>query len=342
MNTNIHNLIKSEYEKRQKASIDELARRRSEIFLKIPMIQDMEDEMHCLGIKYSRMILSTGNTSDETIHELSAMMRRMVAEKERLLIREGYPVSYLDIAHQCPLCKDTGIVEEDDGPRRCFCYNQLLLNHLYNQSNVKLVEAENFSKFDESYYPDIVDELKYDVKKSPRENILGIKDKCMQFIENFSSPEEKNLYFCGSTGVGKTFMANCIAAELMSRGKTVLYQSASLLFDTISEYKMKAFRDDNFEISFYKNIFEAELLIIDDLGTESQSSARYGELLNILNTRYSNNLSRPCKTIISTNIEPEKLFERYTERVESRIIGNFAMYKFAGKDIRKIKRQKVK
>jgi DNA replication protein DnaC len=199
--------------------------------------------------------------------------------------------------------------------------------------------VENFQTFDETCYPLEVNESKYGIKKSPREHILGIKEKCQKFTSNFCVPEEKNLFFCGPTGVGKTFMTNCIAAEILNSGRTVLYQPAPSLFEAISQYKQKAFREnEEFEDACYRNIFDVELLIIDDLGTETKSSARYAELLNILNVRQANNLLRPCKTIISTNMEPGDLYDEYTERVASRIIGSFAMFRFAGEDIRTLRK----
>jgi DNA replication protein DnaC len=338
MSMNIHNAIKNEYDRRQKQARDELVRRKEEVFIKIPRIKDIEDEITRLGLRYNKMILHGRSDADRVLHELSLCIERLKDEKKQLLLKNGYKPGYLEIAYHCSRCCDTGFIKSSTGMEKCFCYKQLLINYLYDQSNLMLAKTENFQFFDETLYPDDVDEKRYGIKKSPRENICGIREKCMKFIENFDSPEEKNLFFCGPAGVGKTFMANCIAAEIMKLGKTVLYQTAPLLFDTISDYKVRAFKDEYYEDTAYKKIFDVELLIIDDLGTESQSAARYAELLNILNTRQINNLSKPCKTIISTNIEPDKLFEFYTERVESRIIGSFALYKFAGKDIRKIKK----
>ena len=97
-------------------------------------------------------------------------------------------------------------------------------------------------------------------------------------------------------------------------------------------------KDVDYDKSNYKSIFDADLLIIDDLGIETQSAARYAELLNILNTRQSNNMVKSCKTIISTNISIEELYEHYTERVASRITGFFDVIRFAGEDIRRLKK----
>ena len=224
-----------------------------------------------------------------------------------------------------------------------YLHKQLYINHLFNQSNLKLLLEENFSSFNENFYPVEVNEPKYGIKISPRENILRIKNRVLNFIENIDKPEEKNIFFCGATGVGKSFMINCIASELLSKGRTVLYQTAPYLFKIINEYRLRSFKDDDgYEDSSYENIFNVDLLIIDDLGTESPSAARYAELLNILNTRQENNLVKACKTIISTNIGINKLHEYYDERVASRIIGGFDLFKFAGQDIRMLKKNEPK
>lgn len=338
MNPDVHNTIKIEYEKRQKLAHDSLMQRRSEVYAKIPEIEKIENEIKHIGIKYNKMILLGAATSVEAASELEIRIEDLKKQKQELLVSRGYIPGFLEISYQCPKCNDTGFIEGGKGSVRCSCYSQLLINQLFRQSNLKLIDNENFSTFNEKFYPDVINESVYGIKKSPYENINIIKEKCIQFVENFTWPEEKNLFFFGPTGVGKTFMANCIAAEILNQGRTVLYQTAPLLFDTIGSYKIKNFKDEDFEDAGYKNIFEVELLIIDDLGTESQSSARYAELLNILNTRQLNNLTNPRKTIISTNIAPGQLHEYYTERVASRIIGSFALFKFAGEDIRKLKR----
>jgi DNA replication protein DnaC len=338
MGINIHNLIKKEYEKRQQQAYNSLEQRRREVYSDIPEISDIENQIRMTGIKYNKMILLSGEKTDKLAAELLSKIESLEKQKNILLANRGYHPEYLQIKYICESCKDTGFIEGETGFEKCSCYKQLLINHLYNQSNLKLAETENFSTFNENFYSDAVDEDRYGIKKSPRDNILGIKERCLNFIKRFADPHEKNLFFCGPTGVGKTFMANCIAYELINMGRTVLYQTAPVLFDTISEYKMKAFREEGFEDCAYKNLFQVELLIIDDLGTETRTPARYAELLNILNIRQINNLSRPCKTIISTNLEAHNLRDYYTERVESRIIGNFALIKFVGEDIRNIKK----
>ncbi|HHW00903.1 MAG TPA: ATP-binding protein [Clostridiaceae bacterium] len=334
---NIYSAIKAEYDKRQKAAYDALEQRKSIVYEKIPRLREIDEEIQTLGLKYNKKILLTSGSKELLISDFNFRIGSLKEEKIQLLEEAGFPKDYLEPVYQCSQCKDTGFISTQKGDIKCACYKQQLINLLYSQSNLKLAEFENFSTFNENYYPDVVDEQKYGIKKSPRRQILGIKEDCLKFIENFRSPDTKNLFFCGPAGVGKTFMTNCIAVELLNRGITVLYQPAPVLFNTINEYKLRSLKDDTYQDAGYKSIYDVELLIIDDLGTESPSAARYADFLTLLSTRQANDFSKPCKTIISTNIDIKKMYEYYDERIVSRIIGYFDIYKFAGEDIRKLK-----
>ena len=342
MNENIYAIIQSEYDKMRRDAYERLLLRKREVYSRIPELEQIEGKIAAEGIKLNKMILlgagaGKDDFSREIAEELSFKIDELKNKKTKLLTGAGYPEDYLEPVYTCSECRDTGYVESGGRSSMCACYRQKLINLMFENSNLRLAQKENFSAFNIEYYPDTVSESRYGIKKSPRSQILEIKESCVKFIENFASPEEKNLFFCGPAGVGKTFMANCVAMELMKRGATVLYLTAPVLFSTINEFRSRSFKDEEFRDRSYKNILETELLIIDDLGTESPSAARYAELLTILNTRQNNNLSRPCKTIISTNIDIKKMYDYYDERIVSRIIGNFNMFRFAGDDIRKIK-----
>jgi len=338
-NSNIYSLIKKEYEQKQALAYRKLMEKKRELFFRIPELQDIEDKIQKIGFTYSKLILSGKKSSDTEVSALLFDMEKLRSKKKELLKANNYSEEDLEPEYECKICKDTGFVDDNGVAVKCSCYRQKVINYLYNQSNLSRIEQENFDTFNENYYPDVVDEKRYGIKISPRENILRIKERCMAFIENFDSPNEKNLFFSGPTGVGKTFMASCIARELINRGKTVLYQTAPVLFNTINEFKFRQSSvNEELNDAAYRNIFEVELLIIDDLGIEPATSARYAELLTILNTRQDNNYNHPCKTIISTNIGPKQLYEFYTERVASRIVGYFDRLMFAGEDIRMLKK----
>ena len=127
-------------------------------------------------------------------------------------------------------------------------------------------------------------------------------------------------------------MSNCIANEVLKKGKTVLYQTAPVLLESVIDYKMS--KQKNSVDNIYQSVLEADLLIIDDLGTESLNSMKLSELFTILNTRILNLNNRITKTIISTNLSIREIFSTYEERIGSRIAGYYDIYYFFGDDLR--------
>ena len=89
-------------------------------------------------------------------------------------------------------------------------------------------------------------------------------------------------------------------------------------------------------IAAHQNIFECDLLIIDDLGTEFSNSFTTSQLFLCINER----LLRQKSTIISTNLNLNQMIDMYSERTWSRISSNYSLIKLFGDDIRIKKRQK--
>lgn len=338
MNRDIYNTIQREYERRQKQAIDLSEQRKAELYQSLPELAEIEAKINSIGVRYARLMLSHGIDRSLLLDELNNKTNELLRLKADILDKNHIAADYLEIPYQCLLCNDTGFVSGSVGSQRCACYKQQVISYLFSQSNINLNGNESFSAFDDSLYPDEADAGKFGITISPQENIRLIKSTCMDFIKNFDDVNQKNLFLNGRTGVGKTFLSFCIARELLEQGRTVLYLTAPALFDIITEHKMMASKDEFYNDERYKSIFSVELLIIDDLGTEPLSDARYAELLNILNTRQSANSVSACKTIISTNLGPKKLFELYTERVASRIMGHFERLILAGIDIRSLRR----
>lgn len=334
MNRDIHNIISREYESRQKLSAEMLEQRKTETYAKIPRLLEIDNQINHLGIKYNKLILTSSGNKNDILAELDENIALLSKEKAELLKKNGISSEFLKPKYQCAKCCDTGYINASGGSERCSCYKQQIISHLFSKSNISLSGAECFDNFNDDLYPDEIDAAKYGIIISPRENINIIKNACRQFIGNIDDPNRKNLFFSGRTGVGKTFLSFCIGRELINQGRTVLYLTAPMLFDIITEYKIKAFKEDTYNDDRYQSIFSVELLIIDDLGTEPLSDARYAELLNILNIRQARDAVSACKTIISTNMGPKKLFELYSERIASRINGLFDRHLLAGRDIR--------
>lgn len=127
-------------------------------------------------------------------------------------------------------------------------------------------------------------------------------------------------------------MSNCIANELLKKGKTVLYQTSPVLLESVIDYKMS--KNKSSLDNIYNSVLNCNLLIIDDLGTESLNSMKLSELFTILNTRILNLNNKITKTIISTNLDLNDIFRIYEERIGSRIIGYYDIYRFFGEDLR--------
>lgn len=325
-------LIEYEYKKR-KAELD-LDIRKKKLYKQIPKLQEIEDKLYTLSLNNAKNILLGKSDSFNYKNEVELLKK----EKENILKQNNISSSFLQPNYECNYCKDTGYIQHlEKESQICHCLKQRLLDISYNKSNISNLSNENFEKFNENIFSDVINVKKYQMNVSPRQNILGIKQKCIEFINNFDNPNYKNLLFTGNTGLGKTFMSNCIANELIKRGKNVLYQTAPVLLETIIDNKMNKYKTSSQE-NFYKNVLESDFLIIDDLGTECINTMKLSELFTILNTRLLNLNNKITKTLISTNLGINNIFSIYEERIGSRIAGFYDIYYFFGEDLRLIKK----
>ena len=318
----------------QKQSIELAAeRKKEEIYSKNKRLQDIDEKLNSSAISTIKDILTNGNA--DSILDLNANIDNLKKEKEHILKELNINLEDLEPQYSCSICKDTGYITNNYESSLCNCVKQKLFDLEYNKSNIGNLEKENFETFDLTYYSNEVNEQKYKSNISPKENMKNIEKIAKQFIQNFENPEEKNLLFTGNTGLGKTFLSNAIAKELLSKGKTVLYQTSSVMLDTIIDYR---FGKEDVSKDIYQNLLDVDLLIIDDLGTETMNSMKFTELFNIINTRLLNQNNHITKTIISTNLNLQNLFANYDERIVSRLIGSYNICRFFGEDIRLKKR----
>lgn len=329
MNNDVLNSLLREFDqKRIRAELD-LEKRKISLYKLIPELEEIENEINSFSINNAKNILNNIKSNDYSLN-----IEKLKNKKKELLEKNNISENYLKPFYECKICKDTGyFLDNKYRTNMCNCLRQRILNISYNQSNMSNLKKENFLTFNENKFSNEVDFAKYKLNISPRKNMINIKQKCLSFVENFDDPNSKNLLFTGNTGLGKTFMSNCIANELLQRGKSVLYQTAPVLLETIINNKMNKNKTPNQDL-FYKNVLEADLLIIDDLGTESLNSMKLSELFTILNTRLLNLNSKITKTIISTNLSIDNIFRTYEERIGSRIAGYYDIYYFFGEDLR--------
>nr|WP_317356895.1 ATP-binding protein [uncultured Tyzzerella sp.] len=324
---NIYKSVLEEYEYLSDEARKKIDMKKELCYKKCPRIKEIDEELNMTGIKISKAIIYANKDEKlKYIDEIKNITEKLKKEKKLLMEQNGFAKNYFDDVYSCKKCKDTGFINN----KKCECFKQRLINKAYDMSNIaEIIKTENFENFSLDYYSKEVDEKNGD---SPYGNMRLIMRRCSLFIEEFDE-KFKNLVFYGNPGLGKTFLCRSIAKELLDKGKIVLYVTA---FGLLEMFEKEKFNKDNQDVN--KEILdlakEADLLIIDDLGTEFISSFSITELFDIINSRILNKKS----TIISTNLYPEELTKNYSSRIVSRLYGNYEMIKFFGSDIRIMKK----
>ena len=332
MDTTVLKQILREYNIKRQNAITEAEKRKFELLAINPKLSEIETELANISIKTSITLLTAANEEKENIlKDLEKKSKKLIKEKNSILKQLSKSSDYLSPHLECKKCEDTGYVLEDGKTVMCNCLKQKIFNLYYNKSNIGNIDRENFSTFNSRLFSHKSNTELYKSEISPKENIELLKEKALNFINNFDDPTEQNLLFTGNTGLGKTFLSNCIAKEMLQKGKTVLYQTAPVMFDSIQDTK---FGKENTNIDLLDNIYNVDLLIIDDLGTEKITETKISELFTIINTRLLNSNNHITKTIISTNLTIQELVKVYTPRIGSRLAGNYRVLRFFGEDLR--------
>lgn len=313
--------IEREYEEIRRENRKEHDRRVKEIYDEIPQIKEIDSYIKNIAIITAKEQIL--NPEVDSLEKSNLEILKLRAAKEQLLRESGYERDYLDEIYTCSSCKDTGYVNG----KRCSCMENRLAKSLYSLSNISYtLQRENFNTFDLGIFSrEVVEEEGL----SPRENMEMVLKVSRKFIETFNDDNDMNLLFYGPTGQGKTFMINCIAKELLDRNVNVVYQTAFTLCEVMEEQK---FRRSEISDIKYRQLFNADLLIVDDLGIEITNSFTVAGIFNIINKR----LISGKKNVISTNLSPNELTKTYTDRVTSRVFQKFYPIKFFGQDLRLI------
>lgn len=307
---------------RRKEAEAERNQRLAEIEVNAPEIANLNRSlanMNCEMIKVIGGARKQENSHQiiENIKHKNIMTRDTIRE---LLLTCGYPEDYLQYHYFCDVCKDTGFHEGV----RCECFNKLLSKYTTDELNENcMISLHDFGEFRIDYYPNNAGAL------SPKAKMSEIFDYCKSYTDNFNI-NSPSLFFFGKTGLGKTFLSSCIASELLKEGRNVVFGSILNLFRKIEDEHFGRAIGNTTDI-----IVNAELVILDDLGSEFQTSFTDSVLYEIVNDRL--NLNKP--TIISTNLSMKELNTKYNERIVSRLTGCFIPMYFLGEDIRHIMRR---
>ena len=315
--------IRAEYETKAMKAEEAADERREELYRVIPGLRDLDRTLSGFGLRLMKQAMEGGDTQ-AGVASLQAENERIQAARRDLLARYGYPADYCSPRYECPKCRDSGYI----GIRMCTCMRKKLTEAGMTSSGLgSLMKTQSFENFSLDYY-------KNDPAAFARmqDNLQKIR----VYATNFGGPEwgkiAHNMLFFGGTGLGKTHLSTSIARVVIEHGYDVFYNSAvGMLADFETQrFGNSAVLGDADNTSRYTT---CDLLILDDLGTELVNQFTLSVLYTVINTRM--NLAKA--TIISTNLTAAELRKTYSDRITSRLFGEFNPIPFVGTDVRKLK-----
>ncbi len=322
LNHSQYETIMNTYKDIQDRNRHEANRRLQEVYDKIPGYQELDASTGSVSTSFAEELM---NGEPGASDRLRLALASHSQSKKKLLTDAGYPADYLNPIYTCPHCQDTGYLPSSQGPKeKCRCFRRQELAILYEQSNIqKMIEKENFRSLSYEYY-----------EGEDLEHFRRAVDICHNFVQNFKQ-DYQNLFLYGTVGTGKSFLSGCIAEELLKTGHSVIYFSAISLFESLAHMTFDS-RDKSELAELCQDLYECDLVIIDDLGTELTNSFVTSQLFSFLNERHL----RRKSTIISTNLGLEELRDRYSDRIFSRITSHYQLCKLTGPDVRMQKKRK--
>ncbi len=293
---------------------DEYQQLLDKVYSAVPRLAEIDRATAKMGSEAVTLAFS-GNT--EMLNSLKDLCGKLYDEKSKILKSAGIT----EPLAECKLCNDTGYV----GNNVCQCAKSLAKKLLFNELSQSIsLDSACFEDFDLNYYSDVA--TSHGIV--PRKNMTAVFKMAREYALNFST-DSKSLLFMGGVGLGKTHLSVSIIREVINKGFGVIYGSAQNLFSAAEKEHFSYENDDR----RLEAMLSADLLVIDDLGTEFSTSYTQSVFYNIVNTR----INRRLPTIINTNLTLPEIEEKYTARISSRLIGNYSLIKFFGNDIRQQK-----
>ncbi len=316
------------FERDRQARREQFQERRERIFRRQPRLREIDTRLCSTTSRIISQALRRGTDPRAAVAALRDENLGLQAEKRTLLRQLGLPEDALEETPACPLCGDTGY----RGGAVCRCLRSYYAREQQKELSRMLdLGQQSFDSFDLDWYSDRVEPGQ---PKSAREHMEEkVYNSCAEYASHFGKKPE-NLLLFGAPGLGKTHLSAAIAREVSAKGYSVVYDTAGHVFEQFEQQKFG--REDDEAASNVERVLSCDLLILDDLGSEMTTAFVQSALYQIVNTR----LLERRSTIISTNLTPEKLGQRYTPQILSRIQGEYQLLPFVGQDIRQLKRKR--
>ena len=328
-NSKVVKKVLSDFENKEKAAVAAAEKRKQELYKILPELFYIDQELSKTQFKLVNDILNSSGAAVETaarIEKTKYGNLELQRKRTEILKNSSYPEDYTKPRYECDFCKDVGYQGED----MCICLKRALSAEGLKYSGLsEITKNQSFKNFNLNYYSKEKDKSgksPYNVMKSNLEN-------CIKFADEYKTPEfenspNKNLFFCGNTGLGKTHLSSAIARELIGKGFDVVYETAQKIVYAFEKERFS--RIGEYDEDATERYLNCDLLIIDDLGTEYPGAMSISTIFNIINSRLVKNKNM----IISTNMTYAQLQTRYDDRIASRILGEFTILEFIGSDVR--------
>lgn len=298
------------------------AQRREEVYAALPRIRAIDHALSNTAAAVLHAALETGSDPMQAIEHLKTQNLALQEERRRLLLAGGFPADYLDETPACTACGDSGYL----GAEPCACLRRRYAARLTEElSTILPITDQNFEAFRLDLYSATPDSR---LRLSPRENMEFNFGICRSYADQFG-PQSGNLMLFGSTGLGKTFLSSCIAKVVSEHGFSVAYDTAIRIFSSYESVKFSS-ADAADAARRIRKYERADLLIVDDLGTEMATAFTVSAFYGLMADR----LMRRRPMIVNTNLLPADLEKRYSPAIASRLIGDFTPLRFFGDDLR--------
>ena len=312
-----------EEEKRRREDERELLRRQT--YAKEPRLAQLDRRLQGTMAELVAASLRKGENAGDAVRAIRDKNLELQQERAVLLGALGLPEDALDDKPACSKCGDTGW----RGAQMCDCLRSLCTQEQIRELS-KLLDlgSQSFDTFDTDWYSD---QRAPGKTKSAREHMEWVYDTCVEYAHNFGK-KPANLLLFGRPGLGKTHLSAAIAREVSGKGFSVVYDTAGHIFE---RFEAQKFGRDEAERDV-ERVLNCDLLILDDLGTEMVTTFVQSALYQIINGR----LLEKKSTIVSTNLMPEAIAQRYSGQIASRIEGEYQLLPFVGEDIRVLKKKR--
>ena len=318
--------IRGEYETKALRAEAAAEARRQELYLSIPEVEELDRRLSSFGLRIMETAMRGGDAAEavEALHREHAILSE---RRAALLTAHGYPVDYSEVRYECTKCNDRGY----EGIRMCSCMRRRLIDAGMESSGMSgLLATQTFENFSLDYYRGNNEQYAIMAR-----NLQTVRRYAESFSLEEGRPTPQNLLFLGGTGLGKTHLSSALARTVVERGYDVFYSSA---VGMLSDFEYRRFgsglaADEGEDPAHY---VDCDLLILDDLGTEVVNQFTLSCLYHVFNTR----INRHKPTVVSTNLTAQELRKTYSDRITSRLLGEFLLLPFYGTDVRKQKLQR--